>query len=153
MTIPALFFYLAHLQALRAIVFTVWAGMAMPPTKDSDAIADAIVTATLMDHENAVFGPEKTIAAMAYYSGAESNNHIDAYSNLDAPAWGFLQQQSGLGKGDALTQARGWLRLLAFGSRICPASPAAPLSGGCRRAYRLADRRTHTAWRLANLDF
>lgn len=153
MTVPALFFYLARLQALRAIVLTVWAGMALPPTRDSDAIANAIVDAVTIDHENAVFGPEKTIAVMAYYSGAESGNVLSAESNLEAPAHGAWQMYSGSGRGDALTQARAWLRLARLGSEICPASPLAPLSGGCRRAYRLADRRTRIAWRLAGLEF
>lgn len=153
MTVPALFFYLARLQALRAIVFTVWAGMALPATKDSDAIANAIVDSVLIDHENAVFGPEKTIAVMAYYSGAESGNSLTAESIYEAAAHGAWQQYSGSGRGDALTQARAWLRLLALGARICPTSPAAPLSGGCHRAYKLADRRSRIAWRLADLDF
>jgi hypothetical protein len=153
MVIPAICLFYGRLLTLHAIVLSVWAGMAMPHTTDEEPIAWAIAEAVDESPEAAVFGADRTVAVMAYYSAAESNNHLDAYSNLDAPAYGCWQQQNSSGKGDALTQARSWLRLLRLGSEICPQSPLAPLSGGCRTAYKLANRRSRTAWRYADLEF
>jgi hypothetical protein len=41
--------------------------------------------------------------------------------------------------------------LLHEGARICPANPAAPLSGGCQAASRLAARRVTKALELLEL--
>jgi hypothetical protein len=50
--------------------------------------------------------------------------------------------------GEPPAQARAWLALLHEGARVCPASPAAPLSGGCVAARSTADRRATRARRL-----
>ena len=63
-------------------------------------------------------------------------------------AHGIFQLHSAAGKGTLEQQTQGWLALLHEGARICPESPAAPLSGGCVRARKLADRRTKAALRV-----
>jgi hypothetical protein len=151
--IPAVFLHAARVTALRAIAFTVWTGMGFPPhTPDAEAIASAIAENVLAMPSAAIWGPEKTAAVMAQFSAEESGNRLDALSYWDYPARGAWQQIGGAGKGSATEQARGWLRLLEQGSTICPAFPLAPLCGGCTRAWRMANRRTHMAWRLVNLE-
>lgn len=153
MILPALFLYASRVNTLRAIALSVWAGLGLPPhSADSDAIALSIATSILAMPSAAVFGPERTAAAMAIFSAEESHNHLDAYSNWDLPAFGAWQQIGGAGKGSADSQARGWLRLLAQGAELCPRFPMAPLCGGCDRAWHMANRRTHTAWQLAGLE-
>ncbi len=151
--IPAIFFYAARIDALRRIMWAVWVGLGLNPhAADADTIALVSAQAILEMPEAAVFGPERTAAAMAIFSAEESTNKLDAVSYWDYPAYGAWQQIGGAGKGSARTQARGWLRLLQQGAIICPRFPMAPLCGGCERAWHMANRRTHTAWQLSGLE-
>lgn len=90
---------------------------------------------------------EKEVSALAYWATQESGLRLHVRGD-GGRSRGLLQQAAPIGDADALTQARGWLRLLHAGAVSCPASPAAPLSGGCIQARKLADRRVKKAERL-----
>lgn len=153
MLLPALFLHFARIRALCDIMLAVWAGLGLPAHyADSDAIALASAQSILEMPSAAVFGLERTAAAMAIFSAEESTNRLDVVSYWDYPAYGAWQQIGGAGKGTAREQARGWLRLLEQGAQICPRFPMAPLCGGCQRAWHMANRRTHRAWQLAHLE-
>jgi hypothetical protein len=51
-------------------------------------------------------------------------------------------------KADIDGQAACWYNQLIDGAKTCPDSPAAPLSGSCLLAKRLANRRVHQAQKL-----
>jgi hypothetical protein len=81
---------------------------------------------------------------MAYYAIRESWLTHDAIGD-GGRSFGVWQLRSASGRADLSTQAHAWLALLHEGARICPASPAAPLSGGCVAARSTADRRATKA--------
>jgi hypothetical protein len=151
--LPAIFLHAARVRALMSIAFAVWTGLGYSPhAADGDAIALAIAESVLSMPEAAVFGPERTAAVMADFSAEESGNRLGAVNYADWPARGAWQQIGGAGKGSALEQARGWLRLLQQGAEICPRFPIAPLCGSCQGAWRMAYRRTHAAWQIIGFE-
>jgi hypothetical protein len=115
---------------------------------DASSLATAIASTIESDPLPPVFGTkERDAAMMALYAWHESNfaahptpQSWDAKAGKSCGYW----QQACLGAGtlDVIGQARMWLWQLHEGAKICPDSPAAPLSGGCSRARRVADART-----------
>jgi hypothetical protein len=137
---------------LRALIVAIWAAIhpAAPKLLDASEIADAITTAIQDDSQPPVFGSrEEDAAIMAYYALRESWLAKDAVGDRGR-SFGVWQQRAITGRADVLTQARAWLVSLHEGQRICPASPAAPLSGGCYAARSLANRRVARARALLN---
>lgn len=137
-------------MSLKVIVLTIWAAIhpAAPRLPDAPQIAAAIETAVNADAEPPVFGSrEEDAAVMAYWALRESWLSHDAVGD-GGLSFGVWQLRSASGRADLGTQAKAWLSLLHEGARICPASPAAPLSGGCSAARTTADRRTSRAHRL-----
>lgn len=132
---------------LKLLVITIWAAMhpAAPRMRDAAIIADAIQAAVSSDQAPPVFGSrEDDAAVMAYYALRESWLTRDAVGD-GGRSFGVWQQPASVGRADLLTQARAWLSFLHEGARICPASPAAPLSGGCVAGRSVADRRARSA--------
>jgi hypothetical protein len=137
-------------MTLKLLVLTIWAAVhpAAPRLPDAPQIAAAIDTAVSQDAEPPVFGSrEEDAAVMAYYAIRESWLSHDAVGD-GGLSFGVWQMRSASGRADLSTQARAWLALLHAGARSCPASPAAPLSGGCVAARSTADRRATKARRL-----
>ncbi len=148
MTLQALI-PIARLWKLYAIVIAVWSPKTVTPRLRD--IAWQTVRAVLSDAAP-VWSTEHELAVVAQYEKDESHIDPSAFSWLDAPAWGLLQQQrEECGRAPVGRQVSCWLRLLHDGAQVCPAHPAAPLSGGCARAWKLADRRAHEAWSKAGL--
>jgi hypothetical protein len=130
-------------MSLKVIVLAIWAAVhpGAPRLPDAAPIAAAIETAVSQDAEPPVFGSrEEDAAVMAYYAIRESWLTHDAIGD-GGRSFGVWQLRSASGRADLSTQAHAWLALLHEGARICPASPAAPLSGGCVAARSTADRR------------
>jgi hypothetical protein len=140
---------LAHYVALA---LAVWATVhpRAPRLADAPAIARAWAQAVDEDTRPPVFGSkDRDCAIGAYWALRESwlNAHAVGDAGKSHGAW---QEQTAAGKADLLTQARAWRDLLRAGARVCPASPAAPLSGGCEPGHKgrkLADRRVRNALR------
>jgi hypothetical protein len=131
-------------------VLTIWGAIhpAAPHLHDASRIADAIQAAVTADAEAPVFGSrDEDAAVMAYYALRESWLSSSAVGD-GGRSFGVWQLRSASGRADLETQARAWLALLHEGARICPASPAAPLSGGCTAARSTADRRATRAHAL-----
>jgi hypothetical protein len=140
-------------MSLKALVMAIWSAMhpMAPSLPDAPEIADAIVIAVSEDTKPPVFGSrEEDAAVMAYYALRESwlRKHVVGDGGRSFGVW---QESSRTGRADVVTQARAWLVLLHEGARICPTNPAAPLSGGCRAAARLAARRVTKALELFEL--
>lgn len=132
---------------LHALIVAIWAAIhpAAPKLHDASEIADAITIAVNEDKEPPVFGSrEEDAAIMAYYALRESWLAKGAVGD-GGRSYGVWQEPAITGRADVLTQARAWLVTLHEGARICPASPAAPLSGGCWAARSLANRRVARA--------
>lgn len=132
---------------LKTIILAIWAAMhpAAPRIADASEIADAIENVVTHDEDPPVFGSrEDDAAVMAYYAFKESGLRKRAVGD-GGRSFGVWQESTSSGRGDVLTQAKAWFRMLREGLRICPASPAAPLSGGCTAARKLADRRVARA--------
>jgi hypothetical protein len=127
---------------LRALVLSVWTAIhpGLPTMGDAPAIADTIALTVEQDRDP-VFGDQDFEAAvMAYWALRESSLLRRAVGD-NGQSWGVWQEPREVGSRDLETQARFWLRRLHMGALECPESPAAPLSGGCRAARQLADRR------------
>jgi len=134
-------------MSLKIIVLAIWAAVhpGAPRLPDAAPIAAAIETAVSQDVEPPVFGSrEEDAAVMAYYAIRESWLTHDAIGD-GGRSFGVWKLRSASGRADLSTQAHAWLALLHEGARICPASPAAPLSGGCVAARSTADRRATKA--------
>lgn len=133
---------LARVLHLRALVFAVWGAVhpLAPQMRDAPAIAWAIARAVDEDPDP-VFGDAETEAAVAAYWALRESWLRREVVGDGGRSFGVWQEPRFVGKGPLRAQATYWLRLLHEGQRICPASPAAPLSGGCERAWKLADRR------------
>jgi hypothetical protein len=134
-------------MTLNMIVLAIWAAVhpGAPRLPDAAPIAAAIDAAVSHDAEPPVFGSrEEDAAVMAYYALRESWLNHDAVGD-GGRSFGVWQLRSASGRGDLPTQARAWLALLHEGARLCPQSPAAPLSGGCVAARSTADRRATKA--------
>ena len=132
---------------LRALIVAIWAAIhpAAPKLLDASEIADAITTAIQEDKQPPVFGSrEEDAAIMAYWALRESWLAKGAVGD-HGRSFGVWQEPAITGRADVLTQARAWLIVLHEGQRICPESPAAPLSGGCNVARGLANRRVARA--------
>jgi hypothetical protein len=137
-------------MTVKLLVLAIWGAVhpAAPRLRDAARIADAIDAAVSSDAEPPVFGSrEDDAAVMAYWALRESWLSADAVGD-GGRSFGVWQQPAAVGRADLQTQARAWLGLLHAGARICPASPAAPLSGGCTAGRSLADRRAIKARRL-----
>jgi hypothetical protein len=139
------------------IVLAVWTALGFASRPDAAVIADALVTAA---HESPLddLGEAGTIAVMADYAAHESGVQLRPApyrgrdgKPVDGLAHGFLQLHGPAGLASPLEQARAWLRLAHDGERTCPDQPLGPLSGSCRGARRLADRRVREALDLAGL--
>jgi hypothetical protein len=132
---------------LYALCFAVWATFdpAASKARDAEALASAIAWAGITDANPVYKDAEHEAAVAARYAVEESWLNLKAIGDSGA-AHGAFQLHSSAGRGDAAAQVAGWLALLHEGALRCPASPAAPLSGGCRRAYKLANRRVAAAF-------
>lgn len=132
---------------LKTIILAIWAAIhpSAPKLADASEIADAIATVVSHDTDPPVFGSrEEDAAVMAYYALRESWLRKRAVGD-GGRSFGVWQERAVTGQADVITQARAWLVQLREGARVCPASPAAPLSGGCLIARKLADRRVARA--------
>jgi hypothetical protein len=132
-----------------ALALAVWATVhpRAPRLRDAPAIARAWAQAIDEDKREPVFGSkDRDCAVGAYYAIRESWLNATAIGD-GGKSRGAWQEQSPAGRADLLTQARAWRELLHEGARVCPASPAAPLSGGCEEGRKLADRRVRNALR------
>ena len=144
-------------MTLSALCLALWTALSPAVARTSDAreIAAAIERAVSGDTLPPVFGSREADArVMARYAYDESRVQIhpphwlDPVTGLPVDSRAFGPWQSHVPESTPLdVQARRWLAALHEGARICPASPAAPLSGGCARARRLADRRVAAALR------
>lgn len=138
---------------LRALVFTVWQIVHPSPlSADAPAIADAIVEAVTFRARGApVFSSHaEDLVVMALWAEGESGIALNpiprSHDAKDETSCGVWQEPCSFVRSHTLRdQARYWVWLLHEGMRICPASPAADLSGGCVRGRPLADRRTARA--------
>jgi hypothetical protein len=136
-------------EALVALCFAVWSAMtpSYAHVGDAAAIAGAIAQAVVDDGKRApVFSSHAEDAALAaVYAAHESSLNAHAWhesdNDEDHPSVGPWQLGVEWQGRPLFAQARVWLYMLHEGRRICSESPAAPLSGGCKRARRLADRR------------
>lgn len=153
-----LFLRSLHVAHLRAVVLAVWAVLSPVAARspDADALSSGIALTVDADPDP-VWGDGDLEAAVAgVYAWHESRVRLspapwrDPRTGriVDSEARGAFQLHSEAGSGDALTQASAWLELLHDGARRCPSSPAAPLSGSCLLARRLADRRVRTAHQI-----
>jgi hypothetical protein len=130
------------------LVLAVWRafhpGLERAPT--ALPLARAIAQAVAEDSAPVWPMPEEA-AIVALWAVKESWLAPNAVGD-HGQAFGYLQLHSAAGRGTELEQVRGWLALLREGARICPESPAAPLSGSCMGARALADRRVERATEL-----
>lgn len=136
-------------ESIRTLVLFVWATLhphALP--KDACVIADAIVEAIVFRSVNQpVFGSiELDAVTMALWTDGESNVQLEprpqSHDARDGTSCGPWQEPCAFVRTHTLhDQARYWLWLLHEGRKLCPESPAAPLSGGCRNGRPLAGRR------------
>lgn len=134
-------------MSLRVLVLAVWSAInpAAPKLVDAPEIATAIATVVSEDPQAPVFGSrEEDAAVMAYYALRESWLRKGVVGD-NGRSFGVWQEPASTGRADVLTQARAWVATLREGARLCPASPAAPLSGGCVAARKVADRRVKRA--------
>jgi hypothetical protein len=137
-------------MTIKLLVLAIWAAIhpAAPRLPAAPQIADAIQAAVSDDTEAPVFGSrEEDAAVMAYYALRESWLARDAVGD-GGKSFGVWQMRTASGRADLTTQAHAWLYLLHRVARICPQSPAAPLSGGCTAGRTLADRRATKARQL-----
>jgi hypothetical protein len=137
-------------MSLKTLVLAIWAAIhpAAPKLPDAPEIATAIETVITQDPRPPVFGSrEEDAAVMAYWAFRESSLRRNAVGD-GGRSFGVWQENATTGRADILTQARAWLYMLHEGARICPDNPAAPLSGGCRAAAHLAQRRVAKAREL-----
>lgn len=143
---------------LAQICYAIWLALSphSPRPPDADVLASAIATAVDADPVP-VFGDADTEAAVAavfvFYESRvrlHPEQWIDPRTGepADSHARGAYQIRGHAGEGNALTQTYAWLALLHDGEKRCADSPAAPLSGSCLLARRLADRRVALAKRL-----
>ena len=135
------------MSSLKILVLAVWTAIhpAAPKLVDAPEIATAIATVVSQDPQPPVFGSrEEDAAVMAYYALRESWLRKGVVGD-HGKSFGVWQEPEATGKADVLTQARAWVAVLREGARLCPESPAAPLSGGCVAARKLADRRVKRA--------
>ena len=140
------------IETLRALVMGVWMTVHVGPLPPSaPAVADAIVEAVLFRSKGPpVFGSHaEDLIAMALWAERESELLFDppprSHDAKDGQSCGTWQEPCDFVHAPGRTlrdQARYWIWLLHEGKRLCPASPAADLSGGCVRGRPLADRRT-----------
>jgi hypothetical protein len=139
------------LPALRALVLAIWSALGVQ-SRDAEQLADVAALVVLEDADNApVFGSHaEDLAVEAVYLAEESGAHLrprpmswDAIAGVSCGAWQapcFVVRSH-----DLLYQGRYWLMLLRRGQIVCPASPLAPVMGGCTAARRSADRRVALA--------
>lgn len=143
-------------HALKLLVLAVWAAMTprYDRAADADAIATAIAQVVAADGSRApvMSSHAEDAALMAVYAARESMLDDCAVhapiSDWDHPSYGVWQEGPQWRGKPISAQARAWMYLLREGARICPESPAAPLSGGCTQARKLADRRVREAREL-----
>jgi hypothetical protein len=129
-------------MTIHALVLALFA--AIHPGADraaEPAVVDAIASATRDPAE---------LALLVEFAWRESEAKEDpaprSHDARDLTSCGYLQEPCGFVRTHSLVaQSRYWLRLYREGQRICPAEPLAPLSGGCRRAAKLAHRRQREA--------
>jgi hypothetical protein len=139
-------------MTLKMLILAIWAAIhpAAPKCANASEIADAIATVVSQDTQPPVFAShEEDAAVMAYYALRESWLRKGAIGDAGR-SFGVWQERAATGRAGVVTQAHAWLALLREGARICPESPAAPLSGGCVAARRMADRRVARARELLN---
>jgi hypothetical protein len=140
-------------MSLKALVLAIWAAIhpSAPKLPDAPEIASAIEVVITQDKEPPVFGSrEEDAAVMAYYALRESWLRKHAVGD-GGRSFGVWQENEKTGRADIITQARAWLYMLHEGARICPDNPAAPLSGGCTAAARMAARRVEKARQLLDI--
>jgi hypothetical protein len=134
--------------ASLALALAVTLGIPHP----SPRVLSAAVAAVSADSRPLEGSPDLELAVMIVYAARESQMQerprpwVDPRTGraVDPHAVGAWQIRGAEGL-NLRDQAKRWLYLAHAGEAICPAHPLAPLSGGCGRAWRLADRRVAEA--------
>lgn len=144
------------MDPLLALVIAVQAAIAPGADKLRDAreIATAIAYAVANEPAPVLASAEEDAAALVVWSWRESSftRHAVGDRGMASPALGAWQIHAGpLIAFDLKAAAAYELKLAREGARVCPEQPFAPLSGGCRAARRLADRRVAWARKLLDL--
>jgi hypothetical protein len=138
-------------EILHVIVLLIWSGVHAHP---NPAIEDAIVTAAMEDAARGYVDSAFEAAALAFWSAKESGNEENPKAqSRDAAAGqscGPWQEECATLPRTLLGQARKWLWLAHRGAAICPESPLAPLSGGCRAGRVIAETRLHRMREILN---
>ena len=133
-----------HIQAIfpvsRAIAGAISEDLANPPVLGSH-LEDAVAMAEWAFLE----------------SGVDENPVPRSWDAKDLVSCGIWQEPCTFVRASSVrAQARYWLRLAHEGSRNCPESPLAPLSGGCNNARTMADHRVarsrHLVTRILSPD-
>jgi hypothetical protein len=141
----AALYYASRYSLLKALCFAVWTAFHPMAARapHAAAIADAIANAVMADPNP--IGSEDEEAALAARWAVEESWLRPRVVGDGGQAHGLFQLHRAAGLGSIGTQTQAWLAMLHDGSKVCPESPAAPLSGGCVQARKLADRRTRAA--------
>jgi hypothetical protein len=139
---------------LKALVFAVW-GMTHhgPLPADAEAIADALVSATIQrSHEAPALGsPAMDLVTAAVWVENESristHPHEESWDSKGGISCGMLQMRCEFVRTHSLRdQASRWLQMARWGAKVCTESPLAPLSSGsCHRGRRLSSGRIQLA--------
>lgn len=144
---------------LLAVVFRIWSELARPGEGAGEqVVAEGLVDAVLERSEKApaLGSHDEDLAAGAYWAWFESRGRLKpghwvdprTGKQVDRKAFGPWQTHHLGPDATAKAYARDFLWQLREGAKICPVSPAAPLSGSCHLARRLADRRLKKAREL-----
>jgi hypothetical protein len=133
MILPAIRMYLAalalvmHVHPSRAVMAANAAALA--------AEADRPVLGSIVEDAAALMVWEQR------ESGFSPTPRAYSWDAKAGKSLGVLQQRPGVGDAALEVQVTAWLGLLREGAKTCPESAAAPLSGSCVGARKLADRR------------
>jgi hypothetical protein len=131
------------LPAIRMLLSALALVMHVHPPR---AVMEANAAALAAEADRPVLGSivEDAAALMVWEERESGFSPMPRAYSWDAKAGkslGLLQQRPGVGDAAFEVQVTAWLGLLREGVKACPESPAAPLSGSCVGARRLADRR------------
>ena len=131
------------LPAIRMLLSCLALVMHVHPSR---AVMTANAAALAAEADRPVLGSivEDAAALMVWEERESGFSPTPKAYSWDAKAGkslGILQQRPGVGDASLQVQVSAWLDLLREGTKTCPESPAAPLSGSCIGARRLADRR------------
>lgn len=139
------------IETILALVISVQAAIAPGAERYGEAadIAKAIAYAVAAEASPVLESRELDAAVLAVWAWKESNNRARAVGDggRSCGAWQETCASPTVAYTPKLAAARE-LDLARAGVVICPEQPFAPLSGGCKAARKLADRRVAWARRL-----